>query len=94
MGPTVQYNTFSADFLADHSAAFGEVLILGQEISERVAQGKQSKTQYSKLSKLILILEALDSPELTAKEIEALEYSLGSLTESAFTNGIEPVYTP
>jgi len=92
MGPTVQYNTFSTQFLTDYSSAFNEVLVLGQAISENVASGKQAKAQYYKLKKLIVILEALDSPALTAKEIEALEYCLVSLTESAFTDGIEPVY--
>jgi len=92
MGPTVQYNTFGAQFLADHSEAFSQVLTLGQVISENIAAGKQSKAEYYRLQRLFVILEALDTPDLTDKEIEALEYCLVNLTESAFTNTVEPVY--
>jgi hypothetical protein len=92
MGPTVQYNTFGAQFLADYGTAFNEVLILGQAISENTAAGKQSKAQYYKLKRLFVILEALDAPDLTDKEIEALEYCLINLTESTFTDTVEPVY--
>ncbi len=82
MIPTVQ--GFSSQFLADYSPAFSEMLLLSRQISENTILGKQSVSNYYKAQRLLIILNALDSPDLTAKEIEALEYCLIQITESAF----------
>ena len=89
---TVEYNTFSDQYLIDRGDAFNELLILSQAIGVNTVAGKQSKLQYEKGRRLFVILNALDCPELTAKEIESLEYCLVSMTESLFTDGIIPVY--
>lgn len=90
MEPTVQL--FDYQFMLGYVDSFDEMLIVSQRISERIAAGKQSKPEYDRGKRLLLLLNALDSPGLTDKQIEGLEYCLTALTEAVFMAGIVPVY--
>lgn len=87
--PTIQ--VFDSAFVAQYPDAFDELLLLGHTIGQRAVDGKESRVQYSKAKRLLSVLEALDNPELTAPQIEALEYCLIQLAESKFTPTIEVV---
>lgn len=83
---------FTAAFLTAHEPAFTSALDLSRTISERWADGKTSADLYARLANMILILFALRSEDdLTAKQVECLEYDLLALAGGT-TPTVECVY--
>lgn len=89
MSPTVE--TFSDGFIAQYADAFDELLRLVSLASQNKVAGKESKSEDETAQKIINILRALNSPDLTAKEIEALEYCLIVLNKSLAVPTVDAV---
>jgi hypothetical protein len=73
---------FSQSFITQYSDAFDELLRLGAIAAQNKIEGKSTKAEDSKANRILTILQALSSPGLTNKNIEALEYCLKRLNES------------
>jgi hypothetical protein len=77
--PTLSETLFSTAFLTLYYTSFTEFLRLMTESSERMINGKESKSRVATANKFYTILTALKTTGLTDKEIEALRYCLLNL---------------
>jgi len=77
--PTLSETLFSTSFLDTYYTSFTEFLRLMTEASERMIDGKESKSRVATANKFYTILTALKTTGLTDKEIEALRYCLLNL---------------
>lgn len=80
MTPTII--PFSLSFITQYDDAFTELLRLGTEASQNRINGIETDKLDCTAKSLLRILEALDCPELTDEEIEALEGCLRTLNQS------------
>lgn len=85
--------TFSNSFITEKQTAFTEFVTIGSLISQNVISGKESIDSSKRASKILNVLEALDCPELTVKETEALDYQLTGLLEGQFVPTINSIYS-
>ena len=86
-------STFSNSFITEKQSAFTELVTIGSLVSQNVIVGKESIEIEERASKILRVLEALDCPELTAKEEEALDYQLIGLLEGQFVPTVTPLYS-
>jgi len=85
---------FSSTFITQYSDAFNELLRLGTLSSQKKVEGEESISSDETASRMLTILQALDSPDLTEAEIEALEYCLLRLNESLVTPTVVSLLPP
>lgn len=85
---------FSSTFITQYSEAFNELLRLGTLSSQKKVEGEESISSDETASRMLTILQALDSPDLTEAEIEALEYCLLRLNESLVTPTVVSLLPP
>lgn len=85
---------FTDSFIAQYEDAFTELLRLGTVASEKRIGGSESKKEDEKAKKIYTILQALSNPNLTAKQIEALEYCLIGSNESLAVPTVQLIFDP
>jgi len=85
---------FSSTFITQYSDAFNELLRLGTLSAQKKVDGEESISSDETASRMLIILQALDSPDLTEAEIEALEYCLLRLNESLVTPTVVSLLPP
>lgn len=85
--------TFSSSFITERQTAFTEFVTIGSLVAQNAIIGKESIDSSERASKILRVLEALDCPELTAKEQEALDYQLIGLLEGQFVPTVTPLYS-
>ena len=92
--PTVVEFTFSEDFIQLYCSSFKEYLKLSTHSAKRIVAGKQPGTQEERSERLITILRSLYVGNLTAKEIESLQYCLLLLNRTLRDRNLSAIYTP
>lgn len=85
--------TFSSSFITEKQTAFTEFVTIGSLVAQNVITGKESVDSSKRASKILKVLEALDCPDLTTKEEEALDYQLTGLLEGQFVPTITSLYS-
>lgn len=85
--------TFSSSFITEKQTAFTEFVTIGSLIAQNVISGKESIDSAKRASKILTVLEALDCPDLTTKEEEALNYQLAGLLEGQFVPTVTSLYS-
>jgi len=85
--------TFSSSFITEKQTAFTEFVTIGSQLAQNVIIGKESINSNERANKILKVLEALDCPDLTAKEEEALDYQLAGLLEGQFVPTVTPLYS-
>lgn len=73
---------FEPSFVTQYQPAFTELVRLGSVAAQKRVDGKESLKEDSIAQRLFIVLQALDSDGLSAKQAEALEYCLLRLNES------------
>lgn len=73
---------FSEAFVTQYQDAFEELLRLGTLSAQRRVEGKESKAEDAVAVRLLIVLQALSKPGLTAAQTESLEYCLVKLNKS------------
>lgn len=73
---------FETSFVTQYQPAFTELVRLGSVAAQKKVNGKDTLIEDEIAQRLFIILQALDSGGLTAKQVEALEYCLIRLNES------------
>jgi hypothetical protein len=84
---------FEPSFVTQYQSAFTELVRLGSIAAQKRVDGKESLKEDSIAQRLFIVLQALDSDNLSDKEIDALEYCLISLNESLVTPTISGIVT-